>query len=256
MNLKVYNGINQTKKEFSNWREFIGMNNIGCRIFTKINRPDKALIERFIDLPVANIGDNMNRMFCVDSEIKSVNGKAMLGTAFTLHIPSGDNLFLHKALELAKPGDVLVIVSGGMERSYCGELMMMCGRNRGLAGFAIDGCIRDIEEASHMDFPIFAKGVTPQGPYKFGPGEINVPVAFGGQVVFPGDIVIGDKDGIIFVRPSEAEEILEKSWQQNAKETSLHACYDAGETVSSYQKEIMDKRLEEINCQVIEACWE
>jgi regulator of RNase E activity RraA len=197
----------------------------------------------------------MNRIFCVDSAIKSVNGLPLLGTAFTLHLPSGDNLLFHKALDMAQPGDVLVMACGGMERSYCGELMMMCARNRSLAGFAIDGCIRDIDEASRMDFPVFAKGVTPQGPYKFGPGEINVPIAFGGQVVFPGDIVVGDKDGIIFIRPSEADEILQKSWAQNDKETALHARYDTGDTVSSYSKDIMDKALQNLNCQIIEDFW-
>ena len=91
--------------------------------------------------------------------------------------------------------------------------------------------------------------------YKFGPGEINVPIAFGGQVVFPGDIVIGDTDGMIFVRPSEAEEILEKSWKQHAKEDMLHAKYDEGATVASYNEETREATLAALGCQVIEGQW-
>ena len=231
------------------------MANIGCRIYTEIPRPSKELVQRFAGLPVANIGDNMSRLYCVDAAIKSVNGRPMLGVAYTLHLPSGDNLLLHKAIEMAQPGDVLVISAGGPERAYCGELMMMCARNRGLGGFAIDGYIRDIDEASQMDFPVFAKGVTPQGPYKCGPGEINVPIAFGGQVVFPGDIVVGDQDGIIFVRPSEAEEVLEKAWKQHAKEDGLHAAYDRGETVASFDPETRERVLKFLNCEVIQDSW-
>ena len=206
-------------------------------------------------LAVANIGDNMNRIYCVDSAIRSMNGKPMLGVAYTLHLPSGDNLLLHKAIEMAQPGDVLLISAGGPERAYCGELMMMDCRNHGFAGCAIDGYLRDIDEISHMDFPVFARGITPQCPYKFGPGEINVPIAFGGQVVFPGDIVIGDTDGMIFVRPSEAEEILEKSWKQHAKEDMLHAKYDEGATVASYNEETREATLAALGCQVIEGQW-
>ena len=232
------------------------MSNIGCRIYTEIPRPSKELVRRFAGLPVANIGDNLSRLYCVDAGIKSVNGKPILGVAYTLHLPSGDNLLLHKAIELAQPGDVLVIAAGGPERSYCGELMMMCARNRGLNGFAIDGYIRDIDEASQMDFPVFARGVTPQGPYKNGPGEINVPIAFGGQVVFPGDIVVGDTDGMVFVRPAEAEAVLEKAWKQHEKENRLHAQYDAGETVPSFDPELREKALRGLNCEIINASWD
>ena len=98
------------------------MSNVGCRIFTEVPRPPKELVERFRGLPVANIGDNMNRIYCVDSAIRSMNGKPMLGVAYTLHLPSGDNLLLHKAIEMAQPGDVLLIsapTSSAPARSMC-----------------------------------------------------------------------------------------------------------------------------------------
>ena len=96
------------------------MSNIGCRIFTDINRPPVELIEKFRGLPVANIGDNMNRLYCVDGNIRPMNHRPVLGPAFTIHAPSGDNLMLHKAFELAKPGDVIVIAAGGTERAFTG----------------------------------------------------------------------------------------------------------------------------------------
>lgn len=226
--------------------------NIGCRIYTEINRPPKDLVERFQGLPVANIGDNMNRIYCVDSKIKSMNRLPLLGTAFTIHTLSGDNLMFHKALELAQPGDVLVVSGGGNERAFCGELMMMYGKNLGLAGYAIDGSIRDIAEAEQMDFPVFASGITPQGPYKNGPGEINVPIAFGGQVVFPGDIVIGDRDGLIFVHTDEAEEVLEKAWKQNAKEERMKKQYAKGDLIPSFVPDMRERVLEGLMCEVVE----
>lgn len=232
------------------------MSNVGCRIFTKINRPKKELVEKFRNIPVANIGDNMNRLYCVDGSIKSLNGKPLLGIAFTVHVPSGDNLFLHKAIEMAMPGDVLVVSSGGAERSFCGELMMMDCKNHGFAGCIIDGFVRDKDGISKLDFPVFARGVTPQGPYKFGPGEINVPVAFGGQVVFPGDIVIGDNDGIIFVRLADAEAILEKTIAQHEKEIIMETKYGRGDISPSYSPEKREQTIAGLNCEVIDSCWE
>lgn len=229
---------------------------IGCRIYTKVNRPEREIVELFRDIPVANIGDNMNRLFCVDSSIKSISGKPLLGTAFTLHVPSGDNLLIHKAFDIAKEGDVLVISTGGMERSYMGEMMMLYSKNLGYAGVVIDGCIRDVNEVSKMDFPVFAKGVNPQGPYKFGPGEINVPIAFGGQVVFPGDIVVGDRDGLIFIRPSEAKELAKLIIAQNKKEEELRQRYLSGDKCPSFNPELREKQLKEINCQIIDDYWQ
>ena len=232
------------------------MSNIGSRIYTDFERPDPELVEKFRGIPVANINDCMGRLFCVDGAIKSVNKRPMLGVALTIHTVSGDNLFMHKALsDLAKPGDMLVVAGGGMERSYSGELMMKCGRNKGLAGFAIDGCVRDYEEAQDIDFPVFAKGITPQGPYKNGPGEINVPVAFGGQVVFPGDIVVGDQDGLVFIHPWEAEEILKKAQVYHQEEEELNAALDAGDAGPSLEPEIVEAGLLRAKCEILPGRW-
>lgn len=114
-----------------------------------------------------------------------------------------------KSIWLAEPGDIIVVDTGGcMSRSVCGEMMINQAIGRGVAGFVVDGCVRDIDCLDEIKFPVYTKGVTPQGPWKNGPGEINVPIACGGQVVFPGDILVGDGDGIVVIRPEDAEEVL------------------------------------------------
>ncbi len=205
------------------------MANLGFQIHTEINRPDRALIEAFSGIPVANIADNLNRICCVDSSIRPYNKAPLLGCAFTVRATMGDNLLFHKALDMAKPGDVLVIAGGGtLKRSYCGAIMASYAKSLGLAGFMIDGCIRDVEEIGKMDFPVYAKGVMPDGPYKNGPGEINVPVSFAGQVICPGDILVGDQDGVVVIRPTEAEEVLEKAKKQLESENVTLAGIAAG----------------------------
>ena len=167
---------------------------VGCRIKKNIVRPDRSLVEAFRGIPVANIDDCMNRLSAVQAELCPMNSSPLLGTAFTVKCPAGDNLMFHKALDLAQPGDVLVIAAGGsMSRALCGEIMATYARSRGIAGFIIDGCVRDRDElAQFTDFPVYAKGVIPNGPYKNGPGEINFPVSVGGQVICPGDILVGN----------------------------------------------------------------
>ena len=156
---------------------------VGCRIKKNIVRPDRRLVEAFRGIPVANIDDCMNRLSAVQAELCPMNSSPLLGTAFTVKCPAGDNLMFHKALDLAQPGDVLVIAAGGsMSRALCGEIMATYARSRGIAGFIIDGCVRDRDElAQFTDFPVYAKGVIPNGPYKNGPGEINFPVSVGGR---------------------------------------------------------------------------
>ena len=193
---------------------------IGCRIRRDFERPDPKLVEAFRGLPVANIDDCMGRLASVDAGLKNVNHTPLLGVAFTVRCPAGDNLMFHKALDLAKPGDILVIAAGGsMSRALCGEIMATYARSRGIAGFIIDGCVRDRDElAQFTDFPVYAKGVIPNGPYKNGPGEINFPVSVGGQVICPGDILVGDGDSILVIKPEDAEELAKAAKAVKVKE--------------------------------------
>ena len=143
---------------------------VGCRIRRNFERPDLALVEAFRGIPVANIDDCMGRLASVDAGLEPMNHSPMLGTAFTVLCPAGDNLMFHKALDMAQPGDVLVIAArGSLSRALCGEIMATYAKSRGLAGFIIDGCVRDRDElAQFTDFPIYARGVVPNGPYKNG----------------------------------------------------------------------------------------
>ena len=196
--------------------------NIGNRFFTEIKRPDKALVEAFRGLPSSNINDEINRLYCMHDYITLLNPETsvqMVGTAVTVKAPIGDNLMFHQALDMAEPGDIIVVDGGsGNNRSLAGEIMMRFAQEKGLAGIVVDGCLRDLDGICTLTMPVYAKGITPQGPYKNGPGEVNVPVACGGQVVFPGDILVGDRDGIVVMRPQDAPAILEAALKKKAGE--------------------------------------
>ena len=198
---------------------------IGNRIFTEIKRPSRELVEQFRGLPSSNINDEMNRLFCMHDYMKLLNPDTavqLLGTAITVKAPIGDNLFFHEALDLAQPGDIIVVDGGsGCNRSLAGEIMMRFAQLKGIAGFVVDGCLRDLDGAETLTMPVYAKGVTPQGPFKFGPGEVNTPIACGGQVVFPGDILVGDKDGIVVIHRQDAEEVAKVAQEKKAKEDKI-----------------------------------
>jgi len=225
------------------------MSNVGFRIHTKINRPSKELINSFAGLPVSNIADNMNRMFCADFGIKPYNNAKLFGCAFTVKVAPGDNLMFHKALDLAQPGDVLIVDGqGDTTNSICGEILSRYAKSRGLAGFVVDGAIRDAGGIRELDFPVYARGVNPKGPYKNGPGEINIPVACGGVVVHPGYIVVGDEDGVVFINPDDAEVILKNTQALAAIEAKTIAAIEAGTMERSW----IDKVLKEKGCEIVD----
>ena len=183
------------------------MSNPGFRvIYKKQNQENLKLAKEFIECPTANIADNMNRLPCIDASIKMVNKSALklVGVALTVKTRPGDNLMVHKALDMANPGDIIVVdAQGDMTNSILGELMCYYAMKKGIAGMIIDGAIRDVDTISELNFPMYAKGVQPKGPYKDGPGEINVPVSCGGMVVNPGDIIVGDLDGVVVISPED-----------------------------------------------------
>lgn len=132
---------------------------------------------------------------------------SVCGNAVTVSVRSGDNLMLHKALQILKPGDVLVVDGGGdISRALFGEIMMTVAKSRGAIGAVFDAAIRDVEAFEKHRFPCWARGVNMRGPYKDGPGSINVQVSIGGMVVNPGDVILGDCDGIIALSPNIALE--------------------------------------------------
>ncbi|MBQ9155983.1 MAG: RraA family protein [Eubacterium sp.] len=223
---------------------------IGCKIVKDFKRPDQKLVERFRDMPVANIDDNMGRIAAVDTAIEPVGKGQLLGTAFTVRVPQGDNLMFHAAMDLAQPGDVIVIDAGGFtDRAIFGELMATYCKVRGIRGIICDGAIRDKNGLASMeDFPVYARSATPNGPYKNGPGEINVPVVIGGKVVRPGDIVVGDDDGIVIIDPAIADEIADATIAVEKKESDImkHILEDG-----TYIRPWVDDKLDEIGCEVL-----
>ena len=227
------------------------MSKTGCVIVKDFKRPERELVERFAGVAVANLDDCMNRISAVHEDICPVNKSRLLGTAFTVKVPEGDNLMFHVAMDLAKPGDVIVIDAGGdTRRSIFGELMVTYCRKCGIHGIVVDGSIRDAGAMESLtDFAVYARGVTPDGPYKNGPGEVNTPVVCGGRTVYPGDIVLGDEDGVIFIRPSEAEELLK---QVEAIHENEQRIIDTIEKEGTYIRPWVDEKMKSLGVEYVE----
>lgn len=222
--------------------------NPGFRIHETFRRPAAELVAGFKGIPVANIGDNMNRRACMHARILPMNKSPLLGTAVTVKASPGDNLMLYAALELAQPGDVIVVdAQAELSNAITGELMMTWAQTKGLAGVIVDGAVRDAEALAEMRMPVYAAGVTPNGPYKNGPGEVNVPITCGGLVVNPGDIIAGDADGVIVINPDEAQDILEKARATVVKETGIRAAILA----NAWDVSWVSKMLAEKGCEII-----
>ena len=193
---------------------------IGFRVLTRQRKVDAEWVERYRTVPVANISDSMNRMTAGGAQLKAMHRTGVLvGPAITVKARPGDNLMLHYALDIAQPGDVIVVDAGGdLSNALIGEMMVAYAIKRGVAGIVINGAIRDAASVGAGDFPLFAAGVTHRGPYKDGPGEINVPIAMGGMVSEPGDLVIGDDDGLLCVPFDQVAEVYERAYAKHAAE--------------------------------------
>ena len=196
----------------------------GFRILPRVDT-DAALVALFEGLPTAIISDNLNRMTGTEGLSPWHKlGVGLLGPALTVRVRSGDNLMIHKALQLGKPGDVLVVDGGGCtDRALFGDIMKNVAKMRRFAGIVIDGAIRDAAAYRDDTFPCYARGVCHRGPYKDGPGEINVPVSVGGMVVNPGDIVVGDDDGVVFIAATDAKAVAAASRKKAAAEEATLA---------------------------------
>lgn len=187
---------------------------VGKRIYLKRELPDPEIVEQFKSIPASNTADVMARNCAMNPRIKLVSSpKAQMaaGPAFTVKARAGDNLALHAALNFCSEGDFIVVSNEEDDtRALMGEIMMaylMCTKK--VAGIVLDGPIRDIDEIGKWDFPVYCTGTTPGGPYKDGPGEINVPISCGGVSVNPGDIILADPDGVIVIPRRDAEVVLE-----------------------------------------------
>jgi len=178
---------------------------------TEWSRPTEEQRTRLGALPTANIADAMQRLGAMDARIKPMwEGATMVGAAYTVWTRPGDNAGIHEALRHVQPGDVLVINGGGDEsRALIGELVGGRARARGVAGFVIDGAVRDAPGLAEYGMPVFARGLTPAGPYKDGPYVVAAPTAVGGVVVDPGDVIVADADGVVVIPLAQADAVAD-----------------------------------------------
>jgi RraA family protein len=219
---------------------------VGLQILKRTRQVSAQLVQAFKGLPVANISDCMTRMTAAGPRLRPMHKSGYLaGPALTVKCRPGDNLMIHKALTMAQPGDVIVVDAGGdLTNSLFGELMTATAIKNGVAGIVLDGAVRDAEEIGQGTFPIYAAGVTHRGPYKDGPGEINVPIAIDGMVIHPGDLIVGDADGLLCVPFDDAEEVLAATRKKMEAEKKTLADIAAGTLDTSW----IDATLKRIGC--------
>jgi RraA family protein len=213
------------------------------RILQMPKRPDARLVGEFAKMVTPHLSDSMERLYAGGPQLRPMyKGGTLAGPAFTVKTAPGDNLLVHKALDVAQPGDVIVVDAGGFaDHAIIGELMAARARQRGIAGLVIWGAIRDSAELGAGSYPVFACAVTHRGPYKNGPGEINVPITMGGMPVSPGDIIVGDADGLVAVPQEQAERVLASAKAILAKETAAMKQMQEGSVDRSW----VDKALKE-----------
>lgn len=227
----------------------------GFRIFLKRRLPPAHVVEAYKNLPAANVADCMNRLSALSSRIRLVSSpeaEIMVGVALTVKARPGDNLMIHKALNMAGPGDVIIVANEeDSSHSLVGEIMVSYAQCKGIAGLVFDGPIRDINTIAKMPIPVYATGTTPGGPFKEGPGEVNVPISCGGACIEPGDIILADRDGVIVIPAGDAENILSAAKKFEAKDSAKLLAVKNGTADRSW----VEKTLEEKGCEFIDRSY-
>lgn len=221
---------------------------IGFQIRKRNRAVSADMIGKFAQLPVANVSDVMSRMSAGGSRLRQMHdGTMMAGAAVTVKTRPGDNLLVHKALTLAGPNDVIVVDAGGdLTNAIIGEIMVAFAIKRGIAGIVINGAIRDAAALRSGSFPVFAAGVTHRGPYKDGPGEINTSIAIDGMVIHPGDLIIGDEDGLLCIPYDQAEPVYQATLAKHAIEEKMMADIASGTLDTTW----IDNTLTRLNCDI------
>jgi regulator of RNase E activity RraA len=217
----------------------------GFRVRLDIERPDPVAVDALGEFATPTISDLMNRLYAMQSEIKPVTTGAtrVLGPACTVRCYPGDNLMVHKSLDVAQPGDIVVVdTSSSSMGAVLGDLISTKARHRGIAGFVVDGLVRDLPAIDALgDFPVFARGITPIGPLHRGPGEINHPVSCGGVVVYPGDVIVGDPNGVVVVPRASVDDLLRRLQELAAAESDYTEAVARGD----FSNEWVDRILEQ-----------
>ncbi len=204
-----------------------------------IERVSAALVKSARKFPASILADVGGRRGTLGGRIQPLaKGMKVAGPAFTVEVRPGDNLMIHAALVLARPGDVIVVDGkGDLSCALTGALMAAHAHKAGIAGFVIDGAVRDTEECAQGTFPIFAAGANPNGPLKGAAGRINWPVSLAGAPVNPGDLIVGDADGVVVVPREMATEILDAAQAKVDSETDRMKAIGRGELVQGWVAE-------------------
>jgi RraA family protein len=217
----------------------------GFRVRTGVERLDSEVVERLGRYATPDISDLMNRLYTMATAIRNVTRPELrlVGPACTVKVFPGDNLMVHKSLDVAQPGDVVVVdASSSTMTAVLGDLVATKARHRGLAGFVVDGLVRDLPGIVALgDFPVFARGVTPIGPLHRGPGEVNFPISAGGIVVHPGDIVVGDENGVVVVPRENAMEIADRLEQRSAADADYLASVARGDFSNAWVDSVLEE---------------
>jgi 4-hydroxy-4-methyl-2-oxoglutarate aldolase len=195
-------------------------------------RPEPAVVARAAKLPSATIHEAMGRKGALPAAIKPISSKwKICGPALTVKAKPFNNINIHRAIYLAKPGDILIVdVGGGYEAGYFGEIMAHAAKVRGLGGLVIDGCVRDADLLEQIGFPVFARGLAIQGTTKDEGGSIAEPVTIGNVSVMPGDVINGDRDGVVVVPKANLATALDASEAREDKEAKTIAALKSGKT--------------------------
>jgi RraA family protein len=220
---------------------------IGFRILPRSRKVGAEVVRQFRELPVANVSDVMSRITAAGPRLRPLHAEGILaGPALTVRTRPGDNLMVHKALQIAEPGDVIVVDAGGdLTNAIIGELMLAHAEKIGLSGIVINGAVRDYGAIRIGKFPVFAAGVTHRGPYKDGPGEINVPIAIDGMVVEPGDLILGDDDGLLCVPFDDTTKVYRDARAKQDAEAKIMAATQEGRV----SKPWVDETLKRLGCE-------
>lgn len=221
----------------------------GFTIVKSIERADASIVEQFKGLAAANISDVQGKQNTFDARIKPayLPMRHLCGTALTVKARPGDNLLSTKAIHMAQPGDVIVIAGGfDMNLSVWGGVMSNLAAAKGVAGVVTDALVRDVAETRAADLPVFSIGLTPVGPTKEGAGQINLPISCGGVIVNPGDIIVGDEDGVVVVRKEEAQSVLDRTRARMELESRWFAQIANGEMILEDSDDYMRERGAEI----------
>jgi len=215
----------------------------GFRVRVNVPLEFKSEWEQFSEFETPDVSDLLNRLYAVDANIHCLTHShhRLCGPACTVKVFPGDNLMVHKVLDVAKPGDVVVIdAHGSMSNAVLGDIVCTKSKHRRIAGFIVDGLIRDQPGILDLDFPVFARGTTTVGPMHRGPGEINYPISCGGVVVNPADVVVADGAGIVVVPHNIADDLLKRLNAFRFGQAAYLAAVQRGEFSNQWVDAILD----------------